>query len=235
LAIRTANLTNHHNAVTATDNGDSKFVSISITDTGIGMSTETIKKIYDPFYTTKEMGRGTGLGLSSVYGIIRNHNGHIQVKSIPDKGTTFTIFLPATDKEVIQEEKKPGRTLTGSETILLVDDEKMVLEVSSRLLQKLGYEVLTAENGMEAVQTYQSYRSRIGCIILDMIMPVQNGGQTYDRLKQIDPGIKVLLSSGYSLDSQAKEIMNRGCNGFIQKPFTIKELSEKVRSVISVN
>ena len=123
----------------------------------------------------------------------------------------------------------------GSETILLVDDEKMVLEVSSRLLQKLGYEVLTAENGMEAVDTYRSYRNRIGCIILDMIMPIQNGGQTYDRLKQIEPGIKVLLSSGYSLDSQAKEIMNRGCNGFIQKPFTIKELSEKARNVLGAN
>ena len=141
LVIKTANIDNHHNAVSSTGKGDSKFVSISITDTGIGMSAETIKKIYDPFYTTKEMGRGTGLGLSSVYGIIRNHNGHIQVKSKPDKGTTFTIFLPATDKEVIPEEEKTGRTLTGSETILLVDDEKMVLEVSSRLLQKLGYEV----------------------------------------------------------------------------------------------
>ena len=113
LVIKTANMDNHHNAVTGTDNGDSKFVSISITDTGIGMSAETIKKIYDPFYTTKEMGRGTGLGLSSVYGIIRNHNGHIQVKSKPDKGTTFTIFLPATDKEVIPEEKKTRENADG--------------------------------------------------------------------------------------------------------------------------
>lgn len=235
LTIKTSNTNCNFSAGSHTGKGDSKFVSIAITDTGIGMDTETIERIYDPFYTTKEMGSGTGLGLSSVYGIIRNHNGRIQVKSKPGKGTTFTIFLPASEKEIIQEEKKPEKMLTGSETILLVDDEKMVLDVSSRLLQKLGYDVLTAENGIKAVETYETYRGQIGCIILDMIMPVQNGGETYDRLKQLNPGIKVLLSSGYSLDNQAKEIMRRGCSGFIQKPFTIKELSEKVRNVLCAN
>jgi CheY-like chemotaxis protein len=125
--------------------------------------------------------------------------------------------------------------LTGSETILLVDDEIMVLDVSSRLLQKLGYDVLTAENGFEAVETYEANQNNISCIILDMIMPVQNGGETFDKLKELNPAIKVLLSSGYSLDNQAKEIMSRGCNGFIQKPFTLKELSEKVRNVLCVN
>ena len=235
LTIKTANMKNHHSNISNASNGPDKFVSIAVTDTGVGMSKETIEKIYDPFFTTKEMGRGTGLGLSSVYGIISNHNGHIQVRSKQGKGTTFTFFLPASEREVIPKEEKLVKMLTGSETILLVDDEKMVLDVSSRLLRKLGYEVLTAENGIEAVETYGANRNRIGCIILDMIMPVQNGGATYDRLKELNPGIKVLLSSGYSLDNQAKEIMSRGCNGFIQKPFTLKELSEKVRSVLCVN
>jgi signal transduction histidine kinase/CheY-like chemotaxis protein len=235
LKIKTNNTNNQHFDISKTCNGRNKFVSIAITDTGIGMSKETIEKIYDPFFTTKEMGRGTGLGLSSVYGIVRNHNGHIEVKSKPGKGTTFTMFLPASDREVIPKEKKFEKMLTGSETILLVDDEKMVLDVSSRLLQKLGYDVLTAENGFEAVETYEANRNKIGCIILDMIMPVQNGGETFDRLKELNPAIKVLLSSGYSLDNQAKEIMSRGCNGFIQKPFTLKELSEKVRNVLCVN
>ena len=235
LTIKTANMKYHHSDISIASNGADKHVSIAVTDTGVGMSKETIEKIYDPFFTTKEMGRGTGLGLSSVYGIIRNHNGHIQVRSKQGKGTTFTIFLPASEREIIQKEEKRVKMLTGSETILLVDDEKMVLDVSSRLLRKLGYEVLTAENGIEAVETYEANRNKIGCIILDMIMPVQNGGATYDRLKELNPGIKVLLSSGYSLDNQAKEIMSRGCNGFIQKPFTLKELSEKVRSVLCVN
>jgi CheY-like chemotaxis protein len=235
LTIKTNNTNNQYFDISKTCNGRNKFVSIEITDTGIGMSKETIEKIYDPFFTTKEMGRGTGLGLSSVYGIIRNHNGHIEVKSKPGKGTTFTIFLPASDREVIPKEKKFEKMLTGSETILLVDDEIMVLDVSSRLLQKLGYDVLTAENGFEAVETYEANQNNISCIILDMIMPVQNGGETFDKLKELNPAIKVLLSSGYSLDNQAKEIMSRGCNGFIQKPFTLKELSEKVRNVLCVN
>ena len=235
LTIKTTNMKYHHSDISNASNGSDKYVSIAVTDTGVGMSKETIEKIYDPFFTTKEMGRGTGLGLSSVYGIIRNHNGQIQVRSTQGKGTTFTFFLPASEREIIQKEEKLVKMLTGSETILLVDDEKMVLDVSSRLLRKLGYEVLTAENGIEAVETYEANRNKIGCIILDMIMPVQNGGATYDRLKELNPGIKVLLSSGYSLDNQAKEIMSRGCNGFIQKPFTLKELSEKVRSVLCVN
>ena len=235
LTIKTANVKYHHSDISNASNGSDKFVTIAVTDTGVGMSKETIEKMYDPFFTTKEMGRGTGLGLSSVYGIIRNHNGYIQVRSKQGKGTTFTFYLPASEREIIQKEDKPVKMLTGSETILLVDDEKMVLDVSSRLLRKLGYEVLTAENGIEAIEAYEANRKKIGCIILDMIMPVQNGGATYDRLKELNPGIKVLLSSGYSLDNQAKEIMSRGCNGFIQKPFTLKELSEKVRSVLCVN
>jgi CheY-like chemotaxis protein len=235
LTIKTANKKNNHSSISNANMGPDEFVSIAVTDTGVGMTNETIEKIYDPFFTTKEMGRGTGLGLSSVYGIIRNHNGHIQVKSKPGKGTTFTFFLPASKRDIIQTEEKHVKMLTGSETILLIDDEKMVLDVSSRLLRKLGYEVITAENGIEAVETYEANQNNIGCIILDMIMPVQNGGETYDRLKELNPGIKVLLSSGYSLDNQAKEIMRRGCNGFIQKPFTLRELSEKVRSVLCVN
>ena len=122
--------------------------------------------------------------------------------------------------------------LTGSETILLVDDEEMIIDVGAQILQKLGYEVLTARHGKEAIEVYQQNRQKVAMVILDLIMPEMGGGETYDRLKEMDPNVKVLLSSGYSLDGQATEILNRGCDGFIQKPFSMKGLSEKLRQII---
>ncbi|MBW2097133.1 MAG: PAS domain S-box protein [Deltaproteobacteria bacterium] len=189
--------------------GPGKYVKISITDTGSGMDEATRKRIFDPFFTTKEMGRGTGLGLASVYGIIKNHGGFIDVYSEKGHGTTFKIHLPAMEtKDVAQraEAKKGLETARGSETILLVDDEDMIRSGS-------------ISHGPDLV-------------ILDMIMPDMGGGETYDRLKEIHPDIKVLLSSGYSIDGQATEILKRGCNGFIQKPFHIEALSQKLREIL---
>ena len=209
-----------------------QYVKISITDTGVGMDDKTKGKIFEPFFTTREMGRGTGLGLASVYGIIKNHGGFINVYSEKGEGTTFTIYLPFTKKEVIGEKETSGEILRGSETILLVDDEEMILDVSQDILKSMGYKVLTAKGGKEAIDVYKRNRHEIDMIILDMIMPEMGGGETYDRIKEIDPGAKVLLSSGYSIDGQAAEIMARGCNGFIQKPFNIKDLSQKVRKIL---
>jgi len=209
-----------------------KYVAISITDTGIGMDEKTLKRVFDPFFTTKEKERGTGLGLASTYGIIQNHDGIITAESAKGKGATFQIYLPASDKPVVDELQDNQNILAGSGTILLVDDEEMIIDVGARILQKLGYEVLTARHGKEAIEVYQQNRQKVAMVILDMIMPEMGGGETYDRLKEMDPNVKVLLSSGYSLNGQATKILKRGCDGFIQKPFSIRGLSEKLGQII---
>jgi len=209
-----------------------KYVKISITDTGTGMDEKTRERIFDPFFTTKKMGRGTGLGLATVYGIIKGHKGMITVYSEPGHGTTFNIYLPASEKEVVKEKTATGTIARGTETILLVDDEKMVLEVSRKLLEFLGYRVYTAGSGQEAIAVYMEKRNKIDMVILDMIMPGISGGETFARLREINPEAKVLLSSGYSINGEAKTIMDRGCNGFIQKPFQLEKLSGKVRNML---
>jgi CheY-like chemotaxis protein len=196
------------------------------------MDENTQKKIFDPFFTTKEMGRGTGLGLASAYGIIKNHDGIINVYSKKGEGTTFNIYLPASEKEVVEEKESVMEILKGTETVLLVDDEHMVLDVDVLMLGELGYRVMTATSGREAIDLYQEKMDEIDVVILDMIMPEMNGGETYDRLKEINPRIKVLLSSGYSINGEARNILERGCEGFIQKPFNINELSQKLREIL---
>jgi len=207
-------------------------VKISVTDTGTGMNDNIKKRIFDPFFTTKDIGRGTGLGLASAYGIVKNHGGIITVYSLIDKGSTFNIFLPATTKEVKKDILIDQKTLRGTGTILLVDDEDMIIDVGGQILASLGYIPLLARSGKEAIDVYQKNRSRIVMVILDMIMPGMGGGETYDRLKNIDPEIRVLLSSGYSINGQASEIIDRGCNGFIQKPFNVIQLSRKISEVL---
>ena len=210
-----------------------KYVGISITDTGIGMDENTLKRVFDPFFTTKEKERGTGLGLASAYGIIKSHDGIIKAESAVGQGTTFHIYLQASEKPVIDEFRDDQNILLGTETILLVDDEEMIIDVGTQELKKMGYEVLTARHGKEAIEVYQQNCQKVAMVILDMIMPEIGGGETYDRLKEIDPQVKVLLSSGYSLDGQATEILQRGCDGFIQKPFSMKDLSRKIRQIIT--
>jgi CheY-like chemotaxis protein len=209
-----------------------KYVQISLTDAGVGMDKETQKKIFDPFFTTKRMDRGAGLGLASVYGIIKNHGGFIDVYSEKDIGTTFKIHLPASEKEPVKEKDVYEKVLKGTETILFVDDEEIVVQVSKDMIESLGYEVLIAENGKEALEIYEKNMEKIDIVLLDLIMPVMDGGETYDKLKTINPDIKVLLSSGYGIDGQATEILNRGCNGFLQKPFDMRTLSNKIRGVL---
>jgi len=212
-----------------------RYVKISVRDTGVGMDDATRQRIFDPFFTTKEMGRGTGLGLASVYGIIKNHGGFIDVYTEKGYGTTFNIYLPAIDAERVAETpegKQRDEILRGSETVLLVDDEDIVLETGSGLLKNLGYSVDLAHSGKEAIKTYEENKETIDVVILDMIMPDMGGGETFDRLREISPEIKILLSSGYSIEGQASQILARGCDGFIQKPFNIKKLSHKLREVL---
>ena len=209
-----------------------KHVKITISDTGTGMDEKTRERIFEPFFTTKEMGRGTGLGMATVYGIIKGHEGIINVESKLGKGTTFTIYLPASEKEVHKEEIPTDKIVMGTETILLIDDEKTVMEVNKELLESIGYTLYGAVSGQQGLDIYMEKKDSIDLIILDMIMPGISGSDTFDRLREINPNVKILLSSGYSLTGKAQAIMDRGCNGFLQKPFNLEELSSKVREML---
>jgi len=156
----------------------------------------------------------------------------INVYSEPGHGTTFTIYLPASEKKVVKKETATGTIDRGTETILLVDDEKIVLEANREMLESMGYRVYAVGSGQEAIALFMGKRNEIDLVILDMIMPGISGGETFDRLREINPEIKVLLSSGYSLNGEAQTIMDRGCKGFIQKPFQIEKLSQKVREML---
>ena len=212
-----------------------KYVKITVSDTGSGFDDETKKRIFEPFFTTKEMGRGTGLGLASVYGIIKGHGGYINVHSRKDQGATFAVYLPASAKEVRHEKAEPvvETVAKGTGTILLIDDEEMIIKVGEELLQELGYSVIAARSGEEAVKLYNKNRDKIDLVVMDMIMPGMGGGETFDRLKAVNPDVKVLLSSGYSINGQASKILERGCDGFIQKPFNLNQLSEKIRGIVA--
>jgi CheY-like chemotaxis protein len=209
-----------------------EYVKLSVADTGTGMDENTLQRIFDPFFTTKPKGRGTGLGLAMVYGIIKGHGGRIDVASEPGRGSTFDIYLPASGKAVATEEPVERAIVMGTETILLVDDEEGVLEVSKELLTILGYRLYVAGSGQAAIAIYMEKQHEIDLVILDMIMPGISGGETFDRLRAINRKVRVLLSSGYSEDGHAREILDRGCNGFIQKPFAFQSLSQKVREIL---
>lgn len=219
-------------AKTAVGIAAGKYVQITVTDTGTGMDEATQARIFEPFFSTKERGRGTGLGLASVYGIIKNHGGVITVESKKGLGTSFTIRLPASQEKPEEELRQKQQLHLGSETILFIDDEEMILDVGGEILARLGYSVLTASSGKEALVIFETNKDKIDLVILDMIMPDGGGKEVFAALRQFDPNVKVLLASGYSLDSQAKNIMDEGCQGFIQKPFTIDELSRKIREIL---
>ena len=208
------------------------YAEVAITDTGAGMDEATLKRIFDPFFSTKDKSRGTGLGLASAYGIIKNHGGMIRVASQSGKGSTFTLYLPITDKQAYRENPRNEGVVKGTETILLIDDEAMVLMVAHAMLEKLGYRVIDARNGHEAMDILAQQADDIDIVILDLILPGMDGGKIFDRIRELKPEIPVMLSSGYALDGQAAGIMAKGCNGFIQKPFNIAELSQQVRSVL---
>ncbi len=208
------------------------YIKIIVTDTGIGMDQVTQQRVFEPFFTTKEMGRGTGLGLASAYGIIRNHGGVITVYSEKGHGASFSIYLPALGKDVAEQKKRDSKIIGGDETLLLVDDEKTNLNAVAELLKTLGYRVLRAQTGLEAIEIFRSHQEDVELIILDMIMPGMSGGETFERLKEIKPDIKVILSSGYSINGQADKILKMGCQGFIQKPFHAGELSQKIREAL---
>ncbi len=208
-----------------------RYVMLSISDTGIGMDAKTLEHIFEPFFTTKELGKGTGLGLASVYGIVKGHDGYIDVESRPRHGTTFKIYLPASDKKTPEKTRTINDIVKGTGTILLVDDEDSVLDIGQKFLKFMDYQVLSARSGNEAIEKYQKYHTSIDLVILDMIMPKMGGGEVFDHLKKINPKVKVLLSSGYSINNEVAKILEKGCT-FIQKPFDIKQLSQSIHEIL---
>ncbi len=234
LYLKTMNITDMQLASKPYRPKPGKYVMLKVRDNGLGMDEVTKKRIFEPFFTTKEMGRGTGLGLASVYGIIKGHGGFIEIESEEKKGSTFNVMLPASGTVTLGQIPKKSKEiiLPGSETILLVDDEEVVRTVGQEILEAMGYRVLSAKDGEEALDIYKLNIKCVDIILLDMVMPDMGGSEAYDKLKEINPDAKVLLSSGYSLEGEATEIMNRGCDGFIQKPFEIGALSRSLRRIL---
>ncbi len=232
LFLKTANTSHHEIQGKVYQPKPGNYVLLTVMDTGIGMDSNTLERIFDPFFTTKEFGKGTGLGLASVYGIIKGHGGYIDVESEKGKGTTFKIYLPATEKKIEKTGKGLDPILQGTEMILMVNDEDLVLDVGEKFLRFMGYQVLTAKDGEEAIEIYRNHREKIDLVILDLVMPKMQGEKVFDRLREISPEVKILLASGYSLDGEASQVLERGANGFIQKPFDMKQLSQSIRAIL---
>jgi two-component system cell cycle sensor histidine kinase/response regulator CckA len=211
-----------------------RYVLLTVSDTGHGMDRKTIDKIFDPFFTTKEFGKGTGLGLASVYGIVKNHDGFITCDSEVGHGTTFRIYFPALE----HREPEDASTVAakpmprGTETILLVDDEEAIRGLARQALLRFGYTVLTATTGEEALEIFSAKPDEIDLIVMDLGMPGMGGLKCLQTLLQIDPSVKVVIASGYSVNEQVKSAMGAGARGYVGKPYQLADLLNTVRVVL---
>ena len=210
-----------------------KFIKIIVQDTGVGMSSEIIQQMYEPFFSTKETELGTGLGLTMVYNIVNQFNGFIDVVSTLNVGTIFSVYFPIYDSPLDINKANDLNLTKGSGTILVIDDELVLRELSTSMLNQCGYEVITASDGVEGLKLYQEKQSQISAVILDMVMPKMNGKETFIELKKINHEIKVLLASGFTRDRRVEEVITLGVKDFIQKPYTIFELSDVISKIIS--
>jgi PAS domain S-box-containing protein len=209
------------------------YALLSFSDDGHGMDKETLEHIYEPFFTTKPAGQGTGLGLAMVYGIVRKHNGYISCYSSPGRGTTFKIYIPLIYSDVIPDTMASvPLPRGGTETILLVDDEESVINLGSRILSLAGYKVLTASNGEEALEVYKTHKSEIAMVALDLIMPGMSGVQCLEELLKLDPKVKALIASGYAANGQAKNAIRAGAKGFVTKPFELRQILYAIREIL---
>jgi CheY-like chemotaxis protein len=208
-----------------------RFVCVSNTDTGSGIPPENLQRIFEPFFTTKEVGKGTGLGLATVYGIVKQHQGWVEVDSTVGKGTTFRIFVPNIGAEPAGMEKPPAEAIRGgNETLLIVEDEKPVRELVARILEKRGYKVLQAGTAVEALDTWRPLKEQIALVLTDLIMPgAMNGRELAEALWKERPKFKVIFSSGYSADIVGKDFMLESGLNFLQKPYDPQALALIVR------
>jgi hypothetical protein len=211
-----------------------KYVVLSVSDTGKGMDAETSKKIFEPFFTTKEVGKGTGLGLSIVYGVIKQHNGYINVYSKPEEGTTFRIYLPQVYEEDVDSEKEtpPEYPRMGSETILVAEDDATIRELEGSILREFGYDVILACDGEDAVEKFKAGKEKIAIIVMDMIMPRKSGKEAYEEIKKIQPDVRILFMSGYSPDLLHDRGISANGEDVLIKPIHPLELVRKLRAVL---
>ncbi len=234
--IENVELDEHYTRIKPYNIRPGRYVKLSVTDTGVGMDTETRKRIFEPFFSTKEKGMGTGLGLASAYGIIKNHGGFINCYSEIGHGTTFNIYFPESEKAIVDEERRDDELITGvpggTETILFIDDEDEILAVGRKILAGLGYQVITARDGKTSLEIYADRGDRIDLVVLDYVMPGMGGREVFEALRQIDPDVRVLLSSGYSSNNQVAQMLERGCKGFIQKPYDAVRMARKMREIL---
>ena len=218
-----------------TQTGTGQYVQIKVSDTGQGMEPETLKHVFEPFYSTKEVGKGTGLGLSTAYGIVKNHGGEIRCETEPDRGTTFFIRLPVLKKADVQhggEEASERKVEGGDETILVADDEKDLVEVTRQFLERYGYSVIDVSSGEEALEYYRERGDSIDLVILDLGMPGMGGLRALDRMIALDPEAKVLVATGYTADEWTRKCLEAGALGFIGKPYRFKDLLRKIRTTL---
>ena len=208
-----------------------EYIAISVRDSGSGISPEHIKKIFEPFFTTKEAGKGTGLGLAAVYGTIQEHNGAITANSELGEGSVFHIYLPCSDEKLVERDLNLEMHV-GTGKILLIDDEEIIRITGESMLEALGYETLVAHDGRDGVEQYQKEYKNIDLVIVDMIMPVMNGRETFEKILEINPKAKVIISSGFTKDENLDELVKLGLSGFIKKPYNISELSQEIVKVL---
>lgn len=211
------------------------YWKLSVEDTGIGMKSKTIPKIFSPFFTTKGKAKGTGLGLAMVYNIIKLHKGFISVYSEIDKGTIFNVYLPALPEEILEEKKHPvsEEPLKGDGLILVVEDEPIMRRVAAKILGSSGYDVIVAQDGAEAIPLFKKHHQDIRLVLLDMLMPKKSGKEAYIEMRKINPGLKVLLNSGFRRDEMIEEVMKLGVSDFLEKPYTKQQLLRAIHNILN--
>jgi CheY-like chemotaxis protein len=213
--------------------GQSGYAVLRVTDTGMGIPADIQRRIFDPFFTTKGIGKGTGLGLSIVHGIVKGHQGHIDVESEPGRGTTFSIYLPLVAHEAAVGRDEPSTPAAGrGETLLIVEDEEILRVLMRDMLTRAGYVVLEAKDGEEGVRVYAEKRERIALVISDMGLPRMSGEQVFREVREMNPGAKVVFSSGYIREEKKQELLDAGAREFIHKPYRVDEMLSGIRRVL---
>ncbi|MBW2568977.1 MAG: response regulator [Deltaproteobacteria bacterium] len=234
LIFQTENVTLDEKYCNAFEIRPGDYVLLSVLDTGFGMDRETIKHIFEPFYTTKRRGKGTGLGLSMVYGIVKNHGGHITCYSEPNQGSIFRIYFPMLGAESTEQkaESKKEEIVGGNETILMVDDDEILLNLGQDMLGEYGYTTVAAETGEKAVELYKAQKDQIDLVLLDISMPGMGGHKCLRELLKINPNARIVIATGYAVTGKVKELLDSGAKDYIGKPYQLKDLLKKLRGVL---